>query len=396
MLGRAAGWFAAKSVVWAIGAFLVFAGALLVQIAHSNAHAYVAASGGIITVVSGIVTALLGSSAKTVAKTGSKSSRTALIYNIVLAVTGPIFVAGMIIGLSIGLDAALFDDSLIQRLQASKDAVSLWPTLEWLLIGSGVIVVIALVASYCVNITLYRNRLIRAYLGASCPVRHPDPFTGFDGDDNIRVQKLWSKKPEDNKHRLFHVINIALKWCRLNVWPGKSAKRNRSPSVHCIAAAPISDFARATNMATVRISIKKVKCDDSKKATTKNAEAEQPTTDYDKQRKWGIALGTAMAISGAAVSPNMGYHSSPSISLLLALFNVRLGWWLGNPGKNGCETCQTEGPKWAAKPLFYEAFGQTTDESRYVYLSDGGHFENLGLYEMVRRRCRFIVVIDAG
>lgn len=141
---------------------------------------------------------------------------------------------------------------------------------------------------------------------------------------------------------------------------------------------------------------KKVKCDDSKKATTKNAEAEQPTTDYDKQRKWGIALGTAMAISGAAVSPNMGYHSSPSISLLLALFNVRLGWWLGNPGKNGCETYQTEGPKWAAKPLFYEAFGQTTDESRYVYLSDGGHFENLGLYEMVRRRCRFIVVIDAG
>jgi hypothetical protein len=67
-----------------------------------------------------------------------------------------------------------------------------------------------------------------------------------------------------------------------------------------------------------------------------------------------------------------------------------------NPGKNGCETYQTEGPKWAAKPLFYEAFGQTTDESRYVYLSHGGHFENLGLYEMVRRRCRFIVVIDAG
>lgn len=142
------------------------------------------------------------------AKTGSKSSRTALVYNIVLAVTGPIFVAGSIIGLSIGFDAALFDDSLIQRLQASKDAVSLWPTLEWLLIGSGVIVVIALVASYCVNINrfslhaLYRNRLIRAYLGASCPVRHPDPFTGFDGDDNIRVHELWSKKPEDNKHRL--------------------------------------------------------------------------------------------------------------------------------------------------------------------------------------------------
>jgi hypothetical protein len=41
-------------------------------------------------------------------------------------------------------------------------------------------------------------------------------------------------------------------------------------------------------------------------------------------------------------------------------------------------------------------FGLTTDTRAYVYLSDGGHFENLGLYEMIRRRCRYIVVSDAG
>jgi hypothetical protein len=110
----------------------------------------------------------------------------------------------------------------------------------------------------------------------------------------------------------------------------------------------------------------------------------------------GISLGTAMAISGAAVSPNMGYHSSPSITLLLALFNVRLGWWLGNPGPEGEKSYPTEGPSFAIKPLIEEAFGQTTDDRPYVYLSDGGHFEDLGLYEMVRRRCRFIVVVDAG
>ena len=46
--------------------------------------------------------------------------------------------------------------------------------------------------------------------------------------------------------------------------------------------------------------------------------------------------------------------------------------------------------------MLQEAFGLTTDDKRYVYLSDGGHFEDLGLYEMVRRRCRFIVVVDAG
>jgi hypothetical protein len=81
---------------------------------------------------------------------------------------------------------------------------------------------------------------------------------------------------------------------------------------------------------------------------------------------------------------------------LLTLFNVRLGWWLGNPGKAGKDTYPAEGPKWAVEPLFAEAFGLTNDDSPYVYLSDGGHFENLGLYEMVRRRCRLIVVVDAG
>ena len=40
-------------------------------------------------------------------------------------------------------------------------------------------------------------------------------------------------------------------------------------------------------------------------------------------------------------------------------------------------------------------FGQTNSESNYVYLSDGGHFENLGGYELVRRRCRYIIVCDA-
>ena len=122
----------------------------------------------------------------------------------------------------------------------------------------------------------------------------------------------------------------------------------------------------------------------------------RPSCEYAGKKAGGITLGTAMAISGAAVSPNMGYYSSPSISLLLAFFNVRLGWWLGNPGWQGNNSYATEGPDFAIKPLLQEAFGLTTDDKRYVYLSDGGHFEDLGLYEMVRRRCRFIVVVDAG
>jgi len=48
------------------------------------------------------------------------------------------------------------------------------------------------------------------------------------------------------------------------------------------------------------------------------------------------------------------------------------------------------------RELMSELLGMTTDDRAWVYLSDGGHFENLGVYELVRRRCRFIIVSDAG
>jgi hypothetical protein len=81
----------------------------------------------------------------------------------------------------------------------------------------------------------------------------------------------------------------------------------------------------------------------------------------------------------------------------MTVFNVRLGWWLGNPGKSGSpDYYKSDGPKIAIFPFIAEMFGLTTDDRHYVYLSDGGHFENLGLYEMIRRRCRFIVVLDSG
>src|SRR5215213_171788 len=53
-------------------------------------------------------------------------------------------------------------------------------------------------------------------------------------------------------------------------------------------------------------------------------------------------------------------------------------------------------PRNAFFPLMFEMLGLADDTKSTVYLSDGGHFENLGLYEMVRRRCRYIVVSDAG
>src|SRR6185503_16849303 len=111
-----------------------------------------------------------------------------------------------------------------------------------------------------------------------------------------------------------------------------------------------------------------------------------------------LTLGEAVATSGAAASPNMGYHSTPAFALLMGVFNIRLGRWVGNPhSTEGNEnTWQKTGPKVALFHLLREVFGLTDKASGYVYLSDGGHFENLGIYELVRRRCRYIIACDAG
>jgi hypothetical protein len=78
------------------------------------------------------------------------------------------------------------------------------------------------------------------------------------------------------------------------------------------------------------------------------------TRDYGSRHD-GMSLGTAMTVSGAAVSPNMGYHSSPALSVLMTFFNVRLGAWLGNPGPDGARVLHLEGPRFSALPLVQEA-----------------------------------------
>ena len=379
-LGRAAGWLAAGTIAWAAAAFLVFAGGNFVQEAEGWVDHAVVAAGGLTGILSGVVTAFLGSSSKTAAKATSNNRGDGIgkVYNVVLAVTGPLFAAVLVIALSVALDKFLLGCSLVRKLRSAADAGSIDVILVWLAIGLAGALAIALIASFYVNINrfslhaLYRNRLIRAYLGASRQDRHPDLFTGFDADDNIRMHELWPPEPGGGfgSKSLFHVVNIALNVVatKRKAWQQRKAEPFTVSPLHC--GSSYLGFRKSD--------------------------------DYgDSIRTYagrGITLGTAMAISGAAVSSNMGYHSSPSITLLLTLFNVRLGWWLGNPGRWGDKgnAYRREGPEFAAKPLFAEAFGQTTDHSPYVYLSDGGHFENLGLYEMVRRRCRFIIVVDAG
>ena len=214
-----------------------------------------------------------------------------------------------------------------------------------------------LLASYFVNINrfslhaLYRNRLIRGYLGASRQERDPDRFTGFDIKDNIRVHELWPPKSTAVRRRTQPVSRHQYRaQCRVDQAFGVAGTQSGIVYRHATALRQ-----RLSGLPPERANTASVQGQRRHLAGHRDG-------DFRARRS----------------SPNMGYHSSPSITLLLALFNVRLGWWLGNPGEAGEESYQSDGPRWSAKPLFYEAFGQTTDQSRYVYLSDGGHFENLG------------------
>lgn len=108
----------------------------------------------------------------------------------------------------------------------------------------------------------------------------------------------------------------------------------------------------------------------------------------------GVSLGLALAVSGAAASPAMGMYSTKSRAFLLTLANARLGLWFGNPQDD--LSWQRSEPPLSVGPLMRELLGLTTDKNPHAYLSDGGHYENLAPWEMVARRCRFIIVSDAG
>jgi uncharacterized protein YjeT (DUF2065 family) len=110
-----------------------------------------------------------------------------------------------------------------------------------------------------------------------------------------------------------------------------------------------------------------------------------------------INLPEAVSIAGAAVAPSMGKMSRAPLRFLMTLANVRLGVWIVNPRR-----LESFGPKGSrlkfprVQYLFHEMFGLNGLDSRYLYVTDGGHYENLGLVEQLRRGCEWIFCIDAA
>ena len=245
----------------------------------------------------------------------------------------------------------------------------------------------------------YRNRLVRCYLGASRVMRdkqdrrHPHPFTGFDFDDDLPLARLASHDNYGDAcyHGPYPIIAATLN----SSAGGDLATQDRHAEAFVFTPDHVGiTFARPV----LRDGIGR----GGYRETWRYANAESSEVPLGNngrqsgnQQRHGLSLGTCLSISGAAVSPNCGYHTSPVAAFLLTVANARLGWWLPNPWrptpKNGAEPA---GPcKWLG-PLVSELTGTVSAQGLFIHTSDGGHFENLGIYELVRRRCGLIIVSD--
>jgi hypothetical protein len=237
---------------------------------------------------------------------------------------------------------------------------------------------------------LYRNRLMRAFLGGALPPRPRDSFTGLDFRDDVRLASL----KNDGDNRLFHVINVAMNLA------GSARGAQQERKAESFTLTPL-----LCGSAKLDLNASSGGEPTGAYFSSEDYGGDEP---YTRDASYGVHLATAITISGAAANSSMGYNSSPATALLLTLFNVRLGCWLPNPAWPGARLpdrrgwhaskiahYRRAGPRNALRPLVVELLGRTSDQSAYLQLSDGGHFENLGIYEMVRRRCRFMLVSDA-
>jgi len=339
-----------------------------------HAHPWTAGGGWLGTTLAGL---LAGHSGSTGGDSKREKPTSAKVLEVIAAVAPFVFIAGLLIAVA-GVIEFIVNTTLGQGWPAIGSVYPNPPcsmALSLLLLAACVAALALMAVRVDINEfglnAFYRNRLVRCYLGATRYVpgeRKPQNFTGFDDHDDMKLADLGegSGPPAGP----FHIVN-----CALNL--GGS-----------------SDLALHTRHSAA-FTLNPLQCGSSYESKDRFGAREElgyiPTPDYGG-RDGAPTLGQAMSVSGAAVSPNMGYHTSPVVAFLLTLFNVRLGWWFPNPLRRAIKW---PSPLFNLNYLLAELFGGADDKAKFLMISDGGHFENLAAYELVRRRCRVIIISDA-
>jgi hypothetical protein len=366
---RAGGQGMAMSLVWVTAfAFLLFVPPLM-QFGREQAAHWLLASGGLWTALTWLGTHFASGKDTD----GEKSAS----WKEFAAILAPWFFLGGLLGLVAWAFVSLLPGAtqpmgvsarLPDYLHAHLVCLAALPISETAAVlgGAGGLFLLLLV-SVDLNLfsahSFYCSRLARTFLGASRVNRKPNPYTGFDPADDLKLADLYNPAGS-GLQRPVHLINATL-----NVTGGEEmawqTRRGTSFVFSPLFCGYSARSSRGETLGTYR-----------------------PTAEYGGS----VSLATAMAISGGAASPNMGFHTSAPVAALLTVFNLRLARWCPNPTL--AQWRRKEPRWWSAGPLFAELFGEARADSKWINLSDGGHFENLGIYELIRRRAAFIVVTD--
>ncbi len=387
-LARVRAWSLLYGLGWVLYVGIALLGPCLVQwmIDSTTAWAATAKWGSVVgwlATTAGSV--LAGKSSKTTGTAKDTSSMSGPLN--LLAMVGPyVFILGLLLILSAIAEAslrfALAQDGYLPAALLVAVPVSVFILFGWRVD----------VNDFSMN-SFYRNRLTRCYLGASNPHRDPNPLTGFD-DRDTRGMQISRLKPDPLHPKHNYTGPLPIICATLNLSFGEDLAWQERKAASFFFSPLYSGYTVGWTAG--------------KAGTPLSFNGFVPTENYAFP-DGGINISTAVAISGAAASPNWGFHTNPATAFLMTMFNVRLGWWIFNPRRSNLAGQTSNAPKELVEeelkikpsPLFApldlgrELLGMSDDTSKYVYLSDGGHFENMGLYELVRRRCHRIVICDA-
>jgi len=268
---------------------------------------------------------------------------------------------------------------------------------------------------------LYSSRLVRAYLGASNPERLQGRWQGVtevvEGDD-MKLEEYWSPQPGKKyaKGAPLHLVNVTIN----ETYGGRSQveQRDRKGRGMAIGPAGISAGVRHhvvfnRNPQPAAGAAPSDTPDIYKNVTIFPPQGVETIRAFDYRdnvyRGQLLHLGSWTGISGAAASTGLGHLTSLGLSLITGFFNVRLGYWWDSGVNSWDRMRPMRSEKFSKKigRLFQSVFPvqrQLLNEflarfpgtsEQYWYLTDGGHFENMGGYELIRRRLPLIVIIDA-
>ncbi len=365
----------------------------------------------VVGIVSGIVSLFGGFSSKGLVRNEPIKTKASKILAVAPKIAAVVFLGFIFVGLAYATaflfrsSASIFSNNgfpgLLPLPEGSMTQLNVLAatSVSFLLFWAALLSLIGVVMACFINVNkfslhgAYRDRLVRAYLGASNSFRKSNTFTGFDDADNFQLHRLKGQKP-------FHIINATL-----NLISGKNlAWQNRKAASFTMTPLHCGNWTLGYRNTNEYCRNKKLGPCSSLNTCNRPSKDCLDATEKDCQLPGkAIRLGTAMAISGAAANPNMGYYSSAVVTFLMSIFNIRLGWWLGNTGDIGGrkdfwqdQYFSKSSPSVAILPLINETLGRTDENKRYINVTDGGHFENLALYEMILRRCRIILLSDGA